>query len=163
MSVTISFMDKDQKDLWLPKMFDLLYENMQVVAPNNLPYEAQKAQFLSEVSPALEKAPRQVILCVRGDALVGFLQYYTRGDLLVIEEIQLGTPLQRTLVFYRLCRFLAASVPADIAFIEAYTHKCNFHSQALLRKLGLEAIKSADANDFLHFRGPAQKAKTYFS
>ena len=160
MSVTISFMDKDQKDLWLPKMFDLLYENMQVVAPNNLPYEAQKAQFLSEVSPALEKAPRQVILCVQGNTLVGFLQYYTREDLLVIEEVQLRKEFQRTLTFYHLCKFISASLPKEVAFLEAYTHKSNHRSQKLLQKLGLSIIEDGP---FLHFRGSSQKAKEFFS
>ena len=156
MSVTISFMKKDQKDLWLPKMFDLLYENMQAIVPNDMPYLQQKTLFLSEVSPALEKAPRQVILCVQRDTLVGFAQYYTRGDLLVIEEIQLRKEFQGTLTFCRLCRFLAASLPEEIAFLEAYTHKSNSCSQKLLQKLELTPL---DEGEFLHFRGSSQKAK----
>lgn len=160
MTVTISFMNKAQKDLWLPKMFDLLYENMQAIAPNNLPYAQQKAQFVNEVSPALEKAPRQVILCVQENTLVGFLQYYIREELLVIEEIQLRKEFQGTLTFYHLCKFLATSLPEEIAFLEAYTHNSNHRSQKLLQKLGLSSMQDGL---FLHFRGSSQKAKQFFS
>ena len=162
MSVAISFLNKDQKELWLPRMFDLMYENMQTIVPDEIPHAQQKAQFLAEVSPALEKAPRQVILCICDETLVGFLQYYTRGDLLVIEEIQLLKKFQGSLTFYHLCKYLAASLPKNIAFLEAYTHKGNTFSQKLLQKLDLELLEDSQNSPFFHFHGSIQKAKSYF-
>ena len=162
MSVTISFLNKDQKGLWIPRMFDLMYENMQTIVPDKMPYEQQKARFLAEVSPALEKAPRQVILCICDETLVGFLQYYTRGDLLVIEEIQLQKKFQGTLTFYHLCKLLADSLPQNIAYLEAYTHKSNVFSQKLLQKLDLSLLDDSQNSPFFHFRGSMLKAKSYF-
>ena len=82
-------LNKAQKEAWLPRLFDLLHENMHVIAPSGLSYADEKALWLSQVSPALEKAPRQIILCFSGEELTGFLQYYTRQELLVVEEVQL--------------------------------------------------------------------------
>lgn len=85
--ISFAYLDKIQKEQWLPLLFDLLYENMSVIAPSDEPYEKQKAQWLSNVSPALDKAPRQIVLCFAESELVGYVQYYTRNDLLMIEEM----------------------------------------------------------------------------
>ena len=84
--ITFTYLDKTQKERWLPVLFDLFYDNMRHIAPSELPYEQEKKQWLTEVSPALEKAPRQIILCFADDALAGYVQYYTNGNLLMIEE-----------------------------------------------------------------------------
>ena len=55
-----AYLDKQQKDIWLPQMFDLLYDNMRLIAPMDRPYEEEKQQWLSNVSPALKKAPRYI-------------------------------------------------------------------------------------------------------
>ena len=75
-------LDKSQKEYWLPILFDLLYENMQEVAPDERPREQAKQLWLNEVSPALEKDPRQVLLCFIDDTLVGYIQYYINKNLL---------------------------------------------------------------------------------
>ena len=86
--ITFTFLEKSQKEYWLAQLFDLFYDNMRSIAPSTLPYEQEKQQWLCQVSPALEKAPRQIILCFASGLLAGYIQYYTNGNLLMIEEIQ---------------------------------------------------------------------------
>ena len=56
-------MPKADKSHWLPRMFDLYRENMDTIAPSGLPREDARAQWFAAVSPALDKAPRNVLLC----------------------------------------------------------------------------------------------------
>ena len=64
------YLDKTEKDQWLPRLLDLLYENMRSIAPSGLTYQQEKDQFLAAVSPALDKAPRQIILCFVGQPAI---------------------------------------------------------------------------------------------
>lgn len=160
--ITFSRLDKTEKHIWLPQLFDLLYDNMRAIAPSGLPYEREKADWLAKVSPALDKEPREIILCFVNNSLAGYLQYYTSGELLVIEEVQLKKEYQRTLAFYRLCRHLIEEIPPDIAYIEAYADKRNLNSKRLMQKLGMEAV-GEDGSFYVHFRGSAKRAGRFIS
>ena len=96
--VMISFahLNKAEKSHYLPLLFDVLYSNMEEITPTGKSYEEQKQEFLTEVAPALEKEPRKIVLCYRDNDLAGFLMYYTRDDMLMIEELQLKKKYQRT-------------------------------------------------------------------
>lgn len=160
----LTYLDKAEKDLWLPRMFDLLCDNMRCIAPSGLGYEAERVQFLAEVSPALDKAPRQVILCLDGDELVGFLQFYTRDTLLMVEEVQLRKDHQRTLLFFRLCRFLTEALPDGITAVEAFADKRNLNSQRIMYKLGMQVLTDGiPYPNLLHLRGEAASVKKHFS
>lgn len=155
-----AYLDKAEKEAWLPRLFDLLYENMKTVAPG-LPYEEEKRLWLSNVSPALEKAPRQMILCFAGEELAGFAQFYTRGELLMVEEVQIAKPYHRSFLFYRLCRFLLEQLPTEIGTVEAYAEKRNRHSLRIMGKLGMEVI--GEEGPFAHLRGDAQLIREKFA
>ena len=154
------FLNKQEKDIWLPRLFDLLYDNMRSVAPGELPYAEEKRQWLEAVSPALKKAPRQIILCFAQDALAGFLQFYTRGPLLMVEEVQIAKPYHRSFLFYRLCRFLLQTLPSEIEVVEAYAGQRNLHSLRIMKKLGMEMI--GREGPFAHFRGDARAIRQRF-
>ena len=151
-----AYLDKQQKDIWLPKMFDLLYDNMRLIAPGDLPYEEEKQQWLSNVSPALKKAPRQVLLAFWKEELVGFIQFYTRQELLMVEEMQIQKEYQGTSLFYALCRFLGRNLPADIHYLEAFAHSQNLHSLKLMQKMGMNPIEDRHQQDFIHLQGQLQ-------
>lgn len=151
--LTFSHLDKAEKEIWLPKLFDLLYDNMKAIAPSGLTYKEEKNLWLSNVSPAIDKAPRQIILCFDGDTLAGFIQYYIRNDLLMIEEIQLHRAYQRTTAFYRLCKFLQDSITESLSYIEAYADKRNTYSILIMKKLGMERLETDTHDPYLHFRG----------
>ena len=156
------FLDKGEKDKWLPQLFELYYENMSVIAPSGIPYEEEKKEWFANVSPALDKAPRQVIMCFDEGTLAGYIQYYTREKLLMIEEIQLKTQYQKTMLFYRFCRYLMQQLPEEIEWIEAYAEKRNLNSQKIMLKLGMETVEEACASPFVHLRGSSEIAKKFF-
>ena len=151
--ICFSFLDKSQKNYWLPKLFDLLYENMLDITPDDQPYEAQKTQWLEEVSPALDKAPRQMILCLEDGNLVGYIQYYIRDQMLMVEEFQLKRIYQRTLLFYRFVQYLISVMPRNLQRIEAYAHKRNGYSVFLMGKLGMRQCEDACTSPFIHMAG----------
>lgn len=157
----IDFLDKSEKDKWLPKLFELYYSNMSEIAPSGLSFEEERKLWLSEVSPALDKAPRQVLLCTDGDKLLGYIQYYTRNDLIMLEELQIRKDYQRTLLFFRMCRYLAKRLSPDILHIEAFAHKQNAKSLELMKKLGILPLDEKDCL-FVHLRGSADIAKKRF-
>lgn len=156
--VTFAHLDKARKEEFLPRLFDLLYENMRTVAPSALHYEEEKAQWLAQVSPALCKAPRQILLCFSDGMLAGFVMYYVREQMLMVEELQLSKAFRRTGVFGKLCRALADAVPEDIQWVEAYADKRNSYSLGILNKLGMQPMEEEPF--FVHLRGSAETIRS---
>lgn len=158
--ITFSYLDKSDKRNLLPILFDILYNNMKVIAPSDLGYEEEFAQWVSRVSPALERSARQVIVCHNGKNIVGFLQYYINRELLMIEEVQLERSYQRTMTFYRLCKYLKEMIPGNVQQIEAFAHRQNINSISLMNHLGMASIDDDGNSPFLHLRGCANAVKS---
>ena len=157
--IQLSFMDKAQKDKWLPLLFDLYYSNMSKIAPSGLSYQEERAEWFCAVSSALDKELRKVILCTERDEIIGYVQYYTRDDLLMIEEIQIAKKYHRTLLFYRICKYLVTNLPSEIRYIEAYADKRNANSQSIMRKLRM--IQKDSDSKFVHLRGDAESVRKH--
>ena len=156
----ITFLNKAEKERWLPRLFALLYENMNEVAPSGVPYEVERDQFLANVAPALEKAPRQVLMALEDGDLLGYIQYYTREDLLMVEEVQIRKDHQGTLLFLRLCRQLLSALPEEIRVVEAYADRRNHRSRQLMNRLGM--VELPEPGEYLHFRGDAKLLRKRF-
>lgn len=159
--ITHTLLDKSEKDNLLPELFDLYYNNMSQIAPSGLCYEAEQIQWLAAVSPALEKAPRQILLCRNGYDILGYIQYYTRDDLLMIEELQLRGDYQRSTVFISMVRALIRLLPEGLRHVEAYADKRNLASLALMQRLGMLMLNDEDES-FAHLRGDAGKIRSLF-
>ena len=157
--MTYALLNKAEKDCWLPQLFDLFYRNMNTIAPSGMSYEEERAEWLSAVSPALDKAPRQILLCCEDGKLAGYIQYYTRGDLLMIEELQLAAIYQRSTVFFSLVRALVRLLPEGIRYVEAFADSRNRRSIALMKKLGMEILEETE---FVHLRGDAGAIWSFF-
>ena len=149
----ITELDKTRKDAVLPQLFAILHANMSKIAPTGSSYEDDLALWLSCVSPALEKEPRRILLLLDGDEIAGFFQYFVHNGLFMMEEIQLREAYQGTGVFGELYAHLTAIIPADTALVEAYAHKSNHKSIAVLHHLGLEIIGENQNGSSYHFRG----------
>ena len=158
--IQISMMDKAEKTLWLPRMFDLLYENMKQIAPSSLDYEAERFEFLENVSPALDKELRQVLLAVEDGTLVGYVQYYTRQELLMVEEVQIRKDHQNSFLFLGLCRKLMKLLPGEIDVVEAYADVRNLRSRKFMERLGMTELP--ESGHFVHLRGDANTMKKIF-
>jgi len=154
--------DKSEKDHWLPQLFDLLYDNMRSIAPSGLTYEQERKQWLAAVSPALEKAPRQIILCFVGKELAGYVQYYIRERMLMVEEIQLKREFHRTFLFYQFCKHLLSVMPEELQTVEAYADKRNLNSIRLMEKLGMQHCETEVDSSFVHMQVPAEKVYQLF-
>ena len=155
------YLDKSKKNEILPILFDLLYANMSLIAPSNSSYETERREFLTEVSSALEKEPRKIILCCCKGELAGFLMYYTRDALVMIEEVQLKKQYQNTMLFFRLCSFLAAELPESIEQIESFVHKENVYSLSLQTSLGMRIIGTENSKLY-HLCGDAKIIRNRF-
>ena len=161
--IKFTLLDKSQKSEILPLLFDIFYENTSKISPFSKPYEAERDAWLSEVSPALEKPPRQIILIYHGTDLAGFVMYYTRDELLMIEELQLVPKYQRTLLCYKTVKYLYEFLGEKIERVEAYALKSNQTSIGLMQDLGFAKINDTLGTKFLHFSCDANEIKSKFS
>ncbi|MBR2381415.1 MAG: hypothetical protein IKA84_02850 [Clostridia bacterium] len=155
------YLDKSKKHDILPLLFDIIYENLKEIAPSDLSYDEEKAEFINEVGIALEKEPRKMILCYCKGELAGFLMYYTRENLLMVEEVQIIGKHQKTMAFYRLCSFLLSNLPENIETIEAFADIRNVPSIRLQKSLGMRKTESHDLQLY-HFVGDAKKIRKRF-
>lgn len=155
----IRFLDKETEMHLMEQLFDLLYENMLPIAPSGLSYEEEKEQWLSEVVPAMAKAPRQIVLLFDGDVLAGYLQYYINNGLFMVEEIQLRKDCRSTSLFASLWKLMSRIIPEDTRFIEAYADPRNHLSRHLMEKLGMEPVKDGPYPHLLHFRGSLDRIR----
>ena len=111
---------------------------------------------MDQVSPALDKAPRMILMAVSEGELAGYVQYYTRGALLMVEEVQIRRRYQGSPLFLQLCRRLMESLQQEeICYIEAYADHRNLKSLALMDRLGMEIIQESENSPFVHLRGDA--------
>ena len=144
-------MEKGKKEEILPTLFDLYYENMCSIAPFDASYGNERAIWIACIAEALEKPQRRILLCVAGDQIVAFAQYYTREDMVMIEELQIRRDYQRTILFLRLARKLAACLPEECSVLEAYADRRNQHSLRMMERLGMQIVDRDDR--FCHLRG----------
>jgi len=155
------FMEKAKGEQFLPMLFDILYDNMRIIAPSGEGYEEDKRIWLSNVAPAIQKEPRQIILMYADDDLAGYLQYYINGGIFMVEEIQIKSQYQRTTLFYAICRFMLGIISLDTIYIEAYAEKRNQNSRRIIGKLGMEQI--GENGSYLHYRGSMDSVRNIFA
>ncbi len=151
--MTICFLDKTKADEILPDLFRILYDNMEPIAPTGDSYEDGLAFWLSCVKPALSKDPRQILLLMDGEEIAGYFQYYVSDGVFMMEEIQFREKYKGTGLFTELYRYLVSILPRDTAFVEAYAHKNNAKSMAVLSHLGLSVIGENKNGISWHYRG----------
>lgn len=150
----IRYLDKKTELPLLPELFDLMFENMNAIAPEEAPYEVQKREWLACIGEALTKDPRQIQLIYGDSKLVGFCMYYINNGILMIEELQLRPEFHRTAVLLPLYRFFRKQVE-KIDYVECFAHQTNSHSRSLITKWGLEVVGQTPDGRILHFRGAA--------
>lgn len=155
----IRFLDKETEMHLLEQLFALLYENMHLITPSGLSYDAEKQLWLSEVVPAMAKPPRQIVLLFDEGKLAGYLQYYINNGLFMVEEIQLRRDCRISTLFVSLWKFMSRVIPEDTRIIEAYADPRNHLSRKLMQKLGMEPVEDCSCTHLLHFRGSLEKIR----
>jgi hypothetical protein len=84
--------------------------------------------------------------------------YYTKNDSLVIEELQIKEKHQRTILCYRLFKYMIGMLSDDIATVEAFAHKENHNSHQFMKNLGMMNVGD-ESGKFIHLRGKAEYIK----
>ncbi len=158
----IELLRKTDAESVLPELFEILHSNMSRIAPSGRSYDEEYSLWLSSVKPALEKAPRQILLLRDGDQLAGFFQYYVNDGIFMMEEIQFCERYHGSGIFEELYRYLVKIIPDNTRFVEAYTDIRNARSIAILNHLGLEAVCKVENSHLYHFRGPYKNLVTRY-
>ena len=155
--ISIEFLDKSQKEKYLPLLFSLLHANMSKIAPTGNTFEEGYASWYKAVYPALERPERQILLLNDNDKLAGFFQYGVSSSTFVMEEIQFERAYWGTGLFRALYTYLSEIIPENIAFVEANADKRNIKSQNILKHLGLEIIGENKNGISYCFRGDCRQ------
>ena len=134
------YLDEGDISVWLPRLFSILHENMNVIAPTGNTYDADYALWSGAVASAMQLENRHIVLIFSDEILIGYLQYYTNDTTLMIEEAQLQSAYHGRGVMRKAFTFLADRIPKELPLIEAYANKKNMKSQQILEHLGFACI-----------------------
>lgn len=121
------------------QIFDILADNMSVIAPTGNSREEDYNCWVSAVSDGLAREERQIILICNDTEIIGFFQYYTNEDILMMEEIQLKPEFHgKGNIFRNLYGFLLENVPDNLKYVKAYANKQNEKSIGILQRMNLK-------------------------
>ena len=147
------YADKQNIGEILPYLFDILYSNMSIIAPTGNTYENDLKEWLSNIIPAMQKEPRQIVLMLANSELIGYFQYYICSDLLMMEEIQIKKGYQGTGVFHLFYSWLIEKLPKSLKQVAAYSNKNNCKSQGVLEHLGLRKSRENRNGNSFYYKG----------
>ena len=153
------FLDAKQAEAVLPQMFDILFTNMNKIAPTGNSYDEDKATWLSFMYPSVNKGPQQIILMYADEALAGYFQYSIDGNTLFAEDIEISPDYHRTFLFTLFFRYLMSIMPKNIEYIKANIHKTNLNSQTIAGKLGMQIVGENKNKISWQLIGPVDKFK----
>ena len=152
-AISFSYLDKSDFQTVAQQIFDILADNMTMIAPTGNSREEDFNLWYDAVSDGLQKAERQIILIKDNETIVGFFQYYTNADTFMMEEIQFKPEYQGTGVFRELYGFILKSIKTDLEFVEAYANVNNPKSIGILEKFGLLNTGLNKNGHSYHFKG----------
>lgn len=153
MNITFEHLNKVQFPEIARQLFDILANNMTVIAPTGNTREEDYVCWLGGVGDGLKREERQLVLIKDENKLIGFFQYYTNADTFMMEEIQLVPEYQGKGVFRKLYGFMLENIRLDLEFVEAYANIHNSKSIAILEKMGLINIGLNKNGNSYHFKG----------
>lgn len=152
-SVDFSYLNKSEFDGVAHKLFEILADNMEKIAPTGNSREEDYKLWYNAVKEGIKKDIRQIVLIKVNDVIVGFFQYYVNTDTFMMEEIQIIPAFQGTEIFRRLYGFLIYTLREDIKYVEAYANKENYKSIGILEHLGLSKIGTNKNGNSFRFKG----------
>lgn len=159
--MTFSFFDKNESEKILPEMYDILFTNMNNIAPTGNSYETDKKIWLSFMLPSIEKGNKHIILMYVDKTLAGYFQYNINGDVMMVEDIQIKPEFHRTMLFCGFFKYFINIVPRNVVCIEANIHKNNMNSQTIAKKLGMQIVGENKNKISWHLKGTMDKFKGY--
>ena len=151
--LTFEYLNKADFSVFARQIFDILADNMTVIAPTGNTREEDYNLWFDAVSGGLQREERQIILIKDTETLVGFFQYYINADTFMMEEIQFKPAYQGKGVFRALYGFIIPHIREDIELVEAYASTGNEKSIGILEKFGLINIGLNKNGRSYHFKG----------
>lgn len=153
MNYSFAYADKNRLETILPELFQLLSDNMSLIAPTGNSYDDDYKIWFSNVCPAMQQPQRQIILMYCDKHIVGYFQYYVNSGIFMMEEIQIEKSFHGKGIFSAFYSWLVQQLPCGIEIVEAYAHKKNVKSQGILEHLGLKQIGESKNGNSYHYRG----------
>lgn len=160
--ITFEFLDKTYFSQKSKEIFDILADNMTMIAPTGNTREEDYICWSDSVSEGLERAERKIVLIKRCDELIGFFQYFTNEDTFRMEEIQLKPEYHGKGIFRKLYGFILPKIDNSIEFVDAFANIQNEKSIAILEHLGLKNVGLNKNGRSYHFKGQFKKLKEWY-
>ena len=151
--ISFEYLNKSDFSVFAQPIFNILADNMTVIAPTGNSREEDFILWSDAVSDGLKKEERQMILIKDNANLIGFFQYYTNADTFMMEEIQFKSEYQGKGVLRELYGFVLNNIKNDLEFVEAYANVNNQKSIGILEKFGLLNIGLNKNGHSYHFKG----------
>ncbi len=163
-NICFKYMDKRKIENYLPKMFEVLYSNMSLIAPTNNSYEADFQIWVSHITSALHETYRETILLYADFEFVGYFRYSLNSGTqsFLMEDIQIKSEFQGAGLFSSCLRWLVNQLPENILCVEAYADKRNNRSRAIMEHLGLKCKGENKNGISLHYIGDYSKFYSKF-
>lgn len=152
-NLKFEYLNKPDFSAFARQIFDILADNMMVIAPTGNSREKDFSLWYDAVSDGMQKPERQIILIKDNETLVGYFQYYTKADTFVMEEIQFRPEYQGKGIFRELYGFILKNIRNDLEFVEAYASINNRKSIGILERFGLLNIGLNKNGRSYHFKG----------
>ena len=152
-NLKFEYLNKADFSEFARQIFDILADNMTVIAPTGNSREEDFRLWYDAVSDSMQREERRIIFIKDGETLAGFFQYYTDADTFMMEEIQFRPEYQGKGVFRKLYGFILKNIRNDLEFVEAYASINNEKSIGILKKFGLSNIGLNKNGRSYHFKG----------
>ena len=154
--IIFRFLKKEEFNKYVDALFNILYDNMQLIAPTGKTHENDYHFWCEIMREEIRNDSRHIILAIEEEkkTIVGFFQYLTNEDILVMEQIQIKPAYQgKKGVFRGFYGFLLSKLKDVPIYVEANADKRNQKSMSILNKLGLSVIGENKTGISFRFRG----------
>ena len=151
--ISFEYLNKSNFPTVAHTIFDILADNMTLIAPTGNSKEDDFKIWFDAVSYGLKRSERQIILIKDDENIIGFSQYYTNTDTFVMEEVQFKAAYQGKGISRKPLEFVLDNINSDLKFVEAYANVKNKRSIAILNKLGLKNIGLNKNGNSYRFQG----------
>lgn len=163
--IAFSYLPKDAFDRHSRALFEILADNMSLIAPTGNSREDDYRSWYQAVRDGLKASSREIVLIsdMDTDHVIGFFQYYTNADTFMMEEIQILRVYQGKQVFRPLYRYVLPKLHDKVRFVEAYADKRNHQSNGILARLGLLVVGENRNGLSWHYRGSYDDLLNWFN
>jgi len=154
--VYFEYLNKSDFDNIEQRIFDILADNMTLIAPSGDSREEDHRMWYSAVCEGIKAEPRKIVLIKENgtDNIIGFFQYYVNSETFMMEEIQIVPRYWgRDNIFRNLYGFVLSHIVSAPLYVEAYANKSNAKSIEVLHHLGLSVVGENKNGNSYKFKG----------